>query len=162
MNDITGNTGLNRVEKRAIEALAIAPIIRLLSEKIGREQALALVQKVNEREAFQRGKEMTNSGGQNGIAALVDEVATWGEGGVWETDILEQTSTTYFFNVTRCPYYDKYKELGLEKYGVVFSCCRDGPHARGFNPRLRLLRTKTLMEGADCCDFRYRLSSDCS
>ncbi|MCP4899587.1 MAG: L-2-amino-thiazoline-4-carboxylic acid hydrolase, partial [bacterium] len=44
-----------------------------------------------------------------------------------------------------------------QEYGVGFSCCRDEPHARGFNPRLRLERTKTLMEGADHCDFRYSL-----
>jgi hypothetical protein len=27
----------------------------------------------------------------------------------------------------------------------------------GFNPNITLKRTKTLMEGEDCCDFRYRV-----
>ncbi|MEA3230457.1 MAG: L-2-amino-thiazoline-4-carboxylic acid hydrolase [Thermodesulfobacteriota bacterium] len=94
---------------------------------------------------------------ENGIEKLVNEVAGWGEGGAWEMDVLEQTPTAYFFNVTRCSYYEKYRELGLEEFGVGFSCCRDEPFARGFNPKLRLLRTKTIMEGADHCDFRYYL-----
>ena len=148
---------LNRIEKRAIEALAIAPLIRAVSQRIGRNEALTILEQVNQQEAFQRGRRMAEKKGQNDIAALVDEVAGWGRGGQWEMDVLEQTSTTYFFNVTRCPYYEKYRELELDEFGVYFSCCRDEPFARGFNPRLRLVRTKTIMEGADHCDFRYYL-----
>ena len=158
MKDHVGNKELNRIEKRAIEALAIAPVILALSQRIGRDEALAILLEVNQQEAFQRGQSMMGTEGQNGIEELVNEVAGWGEGGVWEMDVIEQTPTTYFFNVTRCPYYEKYRELGLEEFGVGFSCCRDEPFARGFNPQLELVRTKTIMEGADHCDFRYYLS----
>jgi len=151
---------LNRIEKRAIEALAIVPVIRAVSQKIGKDEALAILKEVNQQEAFQRGQNMMRTG-QNGIEELVKDVASWGVGGVLEMDVLEQTSTTYSFNVFRCPYYEKYRELGLEELGVALSCCRDEPFARGFNPRLKLVRTKTIMEGADYCDFRYCLHSKC-
>ena len=157
MKNHIGDKELNRIEKRAIEALAIAPVIRAVSQRIGRDEALAILQEVNQQEAFQRGGCMAEKMDRKGIEELVDEVAGWGRGGVWEMDVLEQTSTTYFFNVTRCPYYEKYRELGLEEFGVGFSGCRDEPFARGFNPQLRLERTKTIMEGADHCDFRYYL-----
>ena len=153
----TDDKELNRIEKRAIEALAIAPLIRAVAQRIGLDEALTILEEVNQQEAFQRGRLMAEKMGQNGIEALVDEVAGWGRGGEWEMEVLEQTPTTYFFNVTRCPYYDKYRELGLEEFGVGFSCCRDEPFARGFNPKLRLVRTKTIMEGAEHCDFRYYL-----
>ena len=97
---------------------------------------------------------------RNGIEELVDDVAGWGRGGIFEMDVLEQTPTTYFFNVTRCPYYDKYKELGLEEFGVGFSCCRDEPFARGFNPQPRLEWARTIMEGSEFCDFRYYLNDE--
>jgi len=153
------NKELNRIEKRAIEVLAVAPVILAVAERIGMESVLAILREVNRQEAFQRGQSMRKSEGQNGIDELVDEVATWGEGGVWEMEVLERTPTTYFFNVTRCPYYEKYRELGLDEFGVELSCCRDEPFARGFNPRLVLMRTKTLMEGADYCDFQYYLNA---
>lgn len=124
---------LNRIEKRAIEALAIVPVIKAISQKIGRDEALKILKNVNQQEAFQRGQDMARTGDPKGIEELVDEVASWGEGGIWEMDVLEQTSTTYFFNVTRCPYFEKHKELGLEAYGVALSCCRDEPFAKGFN-----------------------------
>ncbi len=83
---------LNRIEKRAIEALAITPVIRAVSQRIGWDEALAILQDVNQREAFQRGRSMVGEMEQNGIEELVDEVAGWGRGGAWEMDVLEQTS----------------------------------------------------------------------
>ncbi len=151
---------LNRIEKRAIEALAIAPVIRAMSQRIGKDEALAMLKEINEQEAFERGQNMVKVDEKNGIEGLINEVDSWGEGGVWEMEVLEQTSTTYFFNVHRCPYYEKYRELGLDEFGVQLSCCRDEPFARGFNPRLKLMRSKTIMEGADYCDFRYFLQPE--
>ncbi|MEJ2658851.1 MAG: L-2-amino-thiazoline-4-carboxylic acid hydrolase [Desulfobacterales bacterium] len=150
---------LNRIEKRAIEASAVVPVIQAIAQQIGKEEALAILQKVNEKEAFQRGKSIRNQLGHTGISELVEDVATWGIGGALEMEILEQSAETYYFNITRCPYYEKYHELGLTEYGVALSCCRDKPFARGFNPHLTLERSQTIMEGAEYCDFRYTLRS---
>lgn len=148
---------LTRIEKRTIEALAVAPVIRAISTRIGRDEALALLMAVNREEAFRRGRATAAERGRNGIADLAEDVAGWGRGGPWEMEVLEQTSKTFFFDVTRCPYCERYRELGLADLGVGLSCCRDEPFARGFNPRLRLVRARTLMEGAERCDFRYYL-----
>lgn len=154
------NKALCRIEKRAIEALAIVPVIKAVSKRIGKEAALEMLRDINQQEAFQRGRTMMVILGQNGINELAADVASWGEGGTWDMEVLEQTSTTYFFNVLRCPYYEKYKDLGVAEFGVELSCCRDEPFARGLNPKLTLIRSKTIMEGADFCDFRYYLQSE--
>ena len=151
---------MNRIEKRAIEALAIAPVIREISHRLGKKEALEILRDINQKEAFERGRNMAKEAEGRTMEFLVEDVATWGEGGVWEMEVLEQTPTTYFFNVLRCPYHEKYRELGLDEFGVEFSCCRDEPFARGLDPRLKLVRTKTIMEGGDVCDFRYHLSAD--
>lgn len=157
MTKCTDNIKISRIEKRSIEVQAIAPIIELVSEKIGKAEALELLKKVNKREAFERGKSTVRTPGLNTIEELVKDVSTWGDGGEWKIEVLEETSTTYYFNVHRCLYYEKYKELGLEKLGFQLSCCRDEPFASGLNPNLKLSRTQTIMEGADFCDFRYNL-----
>ena len=149
---------MNRLEKRGIEALAIAPVIREVSRRYGKKEALAILKSVNQQEALERGRKVGGDTQETTIDILAKDVATWGEGGVWEMEVLEQTATTYFFNVTRCPYYEKYRELGVEEFGVALSCCRDEPFARGLDPKLKLVRTKTIMEGEDFCDFRYSLS----
>jgi hypothetical protein len=71
---------------------------------------------------------------------------------------LELNDTRHFFNIARCRYADMYRELGMTDLGVVLSCGRDFKLVEGFNPRMRLIRTKTIMEGHDHCDFRITLT----
>ena len=161
MTSSSESNALNRIEKRAIEALAVVPIIQAVARRIGEKEALAILQDVNEQEAFQRGQSIRNQlGGRTGIPQLVEDVATWGIGGAMAIEVLEQTPETYHFNVTRCPYYEKYRELGIGEFGVALSCCRDVPFARGFHPHLKLARSQTIMEGAEYCDFRYQMCLD--
>jgi len=151
---------IGRIQRRAIEARAVAPVINAVERRIGHEAALTILTEVNQQEAFDRGRVAAEESGRDGIDELAKDVAGWGAGGSMEMEILERTPTTFFFNVTRCPYFETYRELGLERLGVALSCCRDAPFAKGFNPRLRLERTKTIMEGATHCDFRYHLEDD--
>lgn len=159
MSKLTKNENMTRIEKRAIEVQAIAPIIEMVSKKIGLEEALEILKEVNQQEAFKRGQSTVRTPGLSTIEELVKDVNTWGDGGEWNIEILEETSTSYHFNVHRCLYYERYKELGLEKMGVQLSCCRDEPFARGLDPKLKLSRTQTIMEGAEYCDFRYNLDN---
>ncbi len=157
MNKLSDSKKITRLEKRSIEVQAIAPVIEMVSKKIGKEEALEVLKEVNQQEAFTRGQSTVRTAGLSTIEELVKDVSTWGDGGEWKIEVLEETSTTYYFNLHQCLYYEKYKELGLEKLGVQLSCCRDEPFARGLDPKLKLSRTQTIMEGADFCDFRYNL-----
>jgi hypothetical protein len=39
--------------------------------------------------------------------------------------------------------------------GYFLSCYADFASAEMFDPKLRMIRTKTLMQGDDCCNNRY-------
>ena len=43
----------------------------------------------------------------------------------------------------------------MTELGATLSCHRDAALIEGFDPEVTFERTQTLMEGADCCDFRY-------
>ena len=60
---------------------------------------------------------------------------------------------------TRCPLATLYRDLGGWEWGFRLYCSADYAVAEGFNPKIRLRRTKTLMEGHDCCDHFYYLKS---
>jgi L-2-amino-thiazoline-4-carboxylic acid hydrolase len=70
---------------------------------------------------------------------------------------LELSKKRFDFNITRCQYAEMYKDLGMADLGVILSCSRDFALIEGFNPRMTLLRTKTIMEGYDHCDFRIAI-----
>ncbi len=46
--------------------------------------------------------------------------------------------------------------MGLAHIGHLMSCNRDGTFCEGYDPRLKLTRTQTIMQGASHCDFSYR------
>ncbi len=79
----------------------------------------------------------------------------WTAGDALTTEVLESTPTTFNFNVTRCRYAEMYRAMGLADLGAVLSCNRDGAFCEGYDPKLKLTRTQTLMGGATHCDFRY-------
>jgi GTP cyclohydrolase II len=70
--------------------------------------------------------------------------------------IIRENNNELFFDVTYCGYAQMYEDMGIKELGFIFSCSRDFPFMEGFNLEIELTRTKTIMEGAECCDFRYK------
>ena len=149
---------IHLLEKRVIEAQAVAPLIVAFGREVGLGKAKAVVQRKNEEASREYGRHCAAAAGSNTMADLAREVASWGEGDVMEKEILEQSERIYAFKVTRCGYADRYKDLGLLEFGYCLSCCRDDPFVEGFNPNIKFKRTQTIMEGAPFCDFHYILA----
>lgn len=152
-----GAEKLSLLELRVIQAQAVVPVIKAMAEKIGLDEAKAVVQKVNEEASRDYGRQKAAELGKNSMADLAAEVSTWGQGGSLEEEPVEKTDRVYAFNVTRCRYAEEYQRLGLGEFGQCLSCCRDEPFAEGFNPKIKFTRTKTIMAGDPICDFRYEL-----
>ncbi len=70
---------------------------------------------------------------------------------------IEKTEDGVQIHCTKCPMADSYRAIGRVDYGVQFHCNEDEHIVAGYNPRIVFTRTKTLMEGDDCCDHRYSL-----
>ena len=94
--------------------------------------------------------------GGNPLAHLVKSQANWLKGDALTIEVRHVDDTAYDFDVTRCRYAEMYRALGIPELGAILSCGRDFALGEGFNPDLKLTRTQTIMEGAPCCDFRYR------
>jgi hypothetical protein len=77
------------------------------------------------------------------------------KGGALEIEVTEETEKTFAFNVTRCRYAETYKAMGLGEIGHLLSCNRDGAFCEGYDPKLKLARSQTIMQGASHCDFKY-------
>jgi hypothetical protein len=62
--------------------------------------------------------------------------------------------------VTRCLYAEEMRRMNAADIGLAFYCSYDYGFCRGLNPRITFIRTRTLMEGADCCDHAYELKAN--
>jgi hypothetical protein len=104
------------------------------------------------------GREMAKKLGVNDMVAFTRVIrGVWAQDKALEMTMLEETDLKLSFDVTRCAYAELYEKLGMKEFGRSLSCSRDAGFAEGFNPRLKLQRTQTIMEGSPHCDFRFSL-----
>jgi len=68
---------------------------------------------------------------------------------------IERTPKSYEIKITECLWSQTFREVEAADLGFATICYGDEAMAAGFDPRLRLTRTKTLMNGDDCCHFRW-------
>jgi len=152
---------LPMLEKRRIEAAIIKNVYDVLAERHGEAEAEAVISKAVIQSAIEQGKEFRRQhGSEPGLldfAALSD---LWEMGGALKKKMLVKTPERLEYDMTYCGYAEMYKEMGLAKIGHLLSCNRDGTFCDGYNPKMKLTRTQTIMEGADHCDFRYRMEEE--
>ena len=145
-------------ERRRIEAEILKHVHDTLKETYGVEVAEKIIADAVRKSSMAQAAEFAAKvGGNTSMQTFVDRQALWTVGGALEIDVKEQTEGSYVFNVTRCRYAEMYREMGLGEIGHLLSCQRDATFCEGYDKRLKLRRTQTIMQGASYCDFHYRL-----
>jgi hypothetical protein len=99
-------------------------------------------------------------GGEPSLDAFRAIQPRWTAEDALRIDVVKSTESEFAFNVMRCRYAEMYRSMGLAELGAVLSCNRDGAFCEGYDKRLKLQRTQTLMGGATHCDFRYRWAEE--
>ena len=150
---------LPMLERRRIQAEVVKPIWEALAAEAGREVANRVIGKAIKDAAIEEGRRFAEAeGGPGGMEGFLAMQHLWTAGGALEAETVEASATDYISNVTRCRYAEMYREMGVEEVGFLLSCNRDGTFVEGYDPRIRLTRTQTIMQGADHCDFHYRMT----
>jgi hypothetical protein len=152
---------LPMLEQRRIEAAILKHVYDTLKRSHGVEAAEQAIADAVRASAIEQAQDFAaRVGGRTSMQSFIDRQALWKLGGAIETEVKEQTETSYVFHVTRCRYAEMYREMGLGEIGHLLSCQRDATFCEGYDRRLRLTRTQTIMQGASHCDFRYELVED--
>jgi hypothetical protein len=142
--------------RREIEARILAPVVNALGERFGRDEVVAIVREVIGGIAREQGRVMAAGRGDASLASFAQTLGPWTKGDALRLRVLQEAPSQFDFDVTRCRYAEMYRALGIQELGEVLSCQRDAALIEGFNPDVTLTRTQTIMQGAACCDFRYR------
>jgi predicted ArsR family transcriptional regulator len=150
--------GVPLIEQVKIQAQVLVPLVRTLQAELGEERANALVRKSlgalyrQFGEAWCRQQGASKFDEKLGIA--FDKFAA---GDALDYEVLKETTDTFELNVTGCRYAKFYQELGAPELGFLLTCSADFQFFEGFSSDVQLTRTQTIMQGADHCDFRYKL-----
>lgn len=141
--------------QRRIEAAFAKGIFAEMAAEMGAEKAAAILERAIIKLAEQAGAAAAAETPTPGIEHFSEILPRWTKDDALEIEVLEKTPETFNFNVKRCRYAETYREMGLGAIGAILSCNRDGAFCTGYDPKLTLTRTQTIMGGASHCDFRY-------
>jgi hypothetical protein len=148
--------GLSMLDKRKIEAEILKEVYLTLKQSHGEEVARKTVAESVRRSAIEQARAFAEAApGGTSLKAFQDVMPLWTKGGALEIEVKEQSDSSFAFNVVRCRYAETYKAMGLGEIGHLLSCNRDGAFCEGYDPKLKLERNQTIMQGATHCDFRY-------
>jgi hypothetical protein len=154
-------TDLPILTQRRIEAAFAKGIYAEMQAELGEATAKRILTNAVIKLAKATASEMARNapGGQPDLDAFRAIQSAWTAEDALRTEVLKSTPTEFHFNVVRCRYAEMYRDMGLADLGAILSCNRDGAFCEGWNDKLKLTRTQTLMGGATHCDFRYEMQA---
>lgn len=131
------------------------PAMKALAARIGREKLVGMLQEI-------AGEMAARS--MAGVPADKRDFAVWVAGlksppplfrHALVYNIVEETERVFEAHISQCLWARSFREGDAADIGYAAICFPDFAVAGAFNPKLKLHRTKTLMQGHDCCNHRY-------
>ncbi len=131
----------------------MAKLIRAFRERFG-DEAYKIAAKLNGDKAFAEWKAIAEKSGNNSIESLIKLLWEPLRAQGFEYEV-EKTDARFQMKCTRCGFYELAKFCGITDEAFYMVCEADQYIAEGFNANIGFKRTKTLMQGHDCCDHLY-------
>jgi hypothetical protein len=132
------------------------PAMKNLMKQIERENFLEMLKKSSEMQyetdenAYFKNKERTLKTWSDFSKKLMKD---------WDNsltgEILTDTDNVLEIKYTECLYAKTFREADAADIGYAALCYGDYPWTKQFNPNLKLIREKTLMQGDDYCHFKW-------
>jgi hypothetical protein len=133
-------------------------ILKQLGKDIGKQRLLELLKKASYAENVALGKRLSPriDSMKNFAGPFRDENSRVGQTIVRE--IIEDSETTFEMKVIGCLTEVVFRKADALDLGYACVCHADFGLPEGLDIGIKLIRTKTLMQGHDCCNHRYVLT----
>ena len=137
-------------------ANAYIPQMQYLADEIGRVRILEMIKKGAAENIIKVIKDSPQRFPKRDFATFVsffknnpqlDNTLTY--------SIVEDTDKAFEVKVTECLWAKTFLYAKAGDIGFAGVCFADYASASAFNPKIKMIRDKTLMQGHDCCNHRY-------
>ncbi len=135
------------------------PVLKALADDIGREKFLPMLQEAASRTSAEATKKAAPPAPKNTLAAMLVPGGNYFWDHVLSMNWIEKTDKAAELRVTECLWAATFREAGAADIGYASICHPDFAAASAFNPKIRMTRTKTLMQGHECCNHRWVLEA---
>jgi hypothetical protein len=132
------------------------PVMKNLSDDTGKGKFMEILKKASSQAGAQNMKRLTQNLRKRDLAvwaafmkgsSLYKKVLTF--------EIVEESDKALEVRITECLWAKTFREADASEIGYAAICYPDFAAASAFNPKIKMIRTKTLMQGHDCCNHRY-------
>ena len=135
------------------------PVFKAIEEDIGKENLLVMIKKASSKNNKELGQRVAKRVPVNDLYNFAEPFRNprdiFKHANIYE--IVEDSETAFEMKVTECLTAKVFREADAADIGYAAVCHADFTLPEGFNPKIKLLRDKTLMQGHDCCNHRYIL-----
>jgi hypothetical protein len=135
----------------------LIPVLQGLAKELGEERFLEVLKQVVSETALKAGQDTARHLPCNDFDAFnasMREPSHFARH-ILTVEIIEDTPQAVEVKVTECLWAKTFREMGAAEIGYQLICHRDYADCQGFNPKITLTRSKTLMQGDDCCNQRF-------
>ncbi len=135
----------------------LLPHLKAVGDEIGRDRLIKIIQSA----VANRVRESGQKAAQKSDIPNFTTYTEWARNvdRFWQHvltfTIIEDTPSAFQIKVTECLWAKTFREAGGEDIGYAVVCNPDFAHANGYSTKLHLVRTKTLMQGHECCNHRW-------
>lgn len=130
--------------------------IETLREEIGDPEVIRLLNIDSEKIGVMQGEAQKQSFPDTSFETFVAQFRPPNFAELLTHEVVEDTDDSFELEVTECLIASVFREAGLGgDIGHAAVCNMDYHWPPAFNPLIKMERSKTLMEGHDCCNHRY-------
>jgi hypothetical protein len=125
-------------------------IMKRFSDYLGRDKLLDLIK----RAVDENNKKLGTDNPAHSLTSFV-EYGKEAYKNMMTYDIIVESEEIYEMKVTECLWAKTFRDQNAAEIGYATICHGDFTEATAYHPKLNLKRTKTLMQGHDCCNHRW-------
>ena len=129
---------------------------KAVQQEFGKEETIELIKKLTTEFWLERGRKQTQDSPDRSLKSYTRMFAdpkNWE--GILRMEIVEDSETAFELKVSECIQAANYSRNHAADIGYANVCWGDYAWAEGFNPKIKLVRDKTLMQGHSYCNHRY-------
>jgi hypothetical protein len=127
-----------------------------VKQEFGKEQTIELIKKLATEFNLKRGQKQAQNSKDRSLKTYTRMFA---DPKRWEPmlkmEVVEDTETAFELKVAECIWATVFRDAKAADIGYAHVCWGDYAWAEGFNPKIKLIRDKTLMQGDTFCNHRY-------
>ena len=132
-------------------------ILKHLQKDIGKQKLLELLKKASYADNVALGKRLSGRITNMKTFAGPFRNESSGVGRTIVREIIEDNEKVFEMKITQCLTEEVFREADARDLGYACVCHADFGLPEGMDLNIKLIRTKTLMQGHDCCNHRYVL-----